>query len=143
MTEPSAATIQAWARLLRAQHVALSIVECALQNAEMPPLAWYDVLLELEHAGRDGIRPFELQGQLLLPQYRLSRLLERIANAGYLEKLSCEEDGRGQLLLVTRSGKNIRRRMWSIYSKAIQEAIGSKLTQKEIKTMSRILKQLS
>ncbi len=142
MIEPSAATIETWARLLRAQRTTLSIVERALKNADLPALAWYDVLLELERAGSSGIRPFEILTRLLLPQYGLSRLLNRMAKAGFLEQLPCEEDGRGQLLLITRSGKDIRRRMWTVYSKAVQEAVGSKLTPKQVKNLSRLLKHL-
>jgi len=118
------------------------MVEGALKEAGLPPLAWYDVLLELERAGKDGIRPFELQNELLLPQYGISRLLDRIGNAGYLERFSCEDDGRGQRLVVTRSGKKMRRQMWSVYSKAIEQAVGGKLAAKEVETLSGLLERL-
>ena len=74
--------VQAWARLLKAERLALARVETALKQAGLPPLAWYDVLLELERAGEAGLRPFELERALLLAQYNLSRLLDRIERGG-------------------------------------------------------------
>lgn len=142
MTEPAEITVTAWARLLRAHKTAISIVENALKGADLPPLAWYDVLLELERAKGGGLRPYELQEQLLLPQYGLSRLLNRMAKAGLVEQLPCEKDGRGQRVVVTKEGKAVRRRMWPVYGNAIQNAVGSKLTLTEAGEMATLLKKL-
>ena len=69
MTErASKPVVLAWARLMKAQRVALARVEAGLKRAGLPPLAWYDVLLELERAGKAGLRPFELERALLLEQ---------------------------------------------------------------------------
>ena len=68
---PSQVAVRAWARLTKAQHQALTAVEQALSAAKLPPLAWYDVLLELERAG-GSLRPFELEREMLLAQYNLS-----------------------------------------------------------------------
>src|SRR6266566_841845 len=75
---PSDAVIRAWTRLIRAQQAALSAVEADLKTAGFPPLAWYDVLLELSRAEGEGLRPFALEQELLLAQYNLSRLLDRL-----------------------------------------------------------------
>ena len=50
-SKPGGTMIRAWARLMKAQRVALGSIEEALKSAGFPPLAWYDALLELEHAG--------------------------------------------------------------------------------------------
>ena len=142
MKRPTELTITAWARLLRAHETALSTVETALKEADLPPLSWYDVLLELERVGDEGIRPYELQDKLLLPQYGLSRLLTRIEKAGYLERLSSEEDGRGQLVFITPSGRSVRARMWSVYAPAIEGAVGKKLTCVQAKSLSNLLGKL-
>jgi len=142
MTKPSAATIQAWTGLIRAQKGALHTVETALKQNDLPPLIWYDVLFELEGAGNNGLRPYELERQLLLPQYGVSRVVERIENSGYLKRETCEEDGRGQRLKITPAGKTLRRRMWSIYGPAIEDAIGENLTPKQATTLSGLLEKL-
>jgi len=76
----------AWARLLRAQTHLLGVVERELKQAGLPPLGWYDVLLELSRPGCDGLRPVELEKLLLLAQYNLSRLLDRLEKAGLVER---------------------------------------------------------
>src|ERR1700751_3913382 len=81
---PSQTVERAWARLIKAQRTALGSVEGALKAAGLPPLAWYDALLELERAGAPGLRPFELERAMLLEQYNLSRLLDRMERAGYV-----------------------------------------------------------
>ena len=139
---PTSPVIQAWTRLLRAQHGALTTVEKALKAAGLPALDWYDVLLELDRAGAGGLRAFELQRELLLPQYGLSRLLSKIEAAGYLQRQDCEDDGRGQTLVITTSGKKLRRRMWPVYSDAINQAIGGRLTDKEAAGLSKLLDKL-
>ena len=140
--EPSKAVITAWTRLVRAHAGALGIVEDALKAAGLPALAWYDVLLELDRAGAEGLRPFELERRLLLPQYGLSRLIDRIAAKGYLERLPCDADGRGHVIAITRAGREIRRRMWPVYAAALDAAIASRLSEADAATLGTLLGKL-
>lgn len=140
--DPSEPVVGAWARLLAAHRDALGRVERALDEAGLPALSWYDVLLELERAGGDGLRPFELERKLLLAQYNLSRLLERLVKAGCVDREPCEDDGRGRRLSISRRGKAVRRKMWPVYARAIQEAIGSKLAEDEARQLESLLRKL-
>lgn len=135
---PNETVVRAWARLNRAQRQALASIEQALGAAKLPPLAWYDVLLELERSG-GSLRPFELEREMLLAQYNLSRLIDRMEEAGYVERRALQEDRRGQVIAITSAGKTLRRRMWSVYGPAIQAAIGAKLSPKQIDTLSAML----
>jgi DNA-binding MarR family transcriptional regulator len=126
------------ARLIKAQQRALDSIERALKAAKLPPLAWYDVLLELERAG-GSLRPFELEREMLLAQYNLSRLIDRMEEAGYVERRALKEDRRGQAIVITAAGKTLRRRMWSVYGPAIQAAIGDHLSPKQIDTLSALM----
>jgi DNA-binding MarR family transcriptional regulator len=140
--KPAEATIRAWARLMKAQHRALGSVEGGLKAAGLPPLAWYDVLLETERAGKDGLRPFELERAMLLAQYNLSRLVDRIEAAGYVERRPCVDDGRGHLIAITDAGRTIRRRMWPVYARAIEAAVGQRLSGKQAATLGELLGHL-
>src|SRR6516162_5734944 len=121
---PSEMVIRVWARLMKAQRLALASVERKLKAAGLPPLVWYDVLLELERAGREGLRPFELERAMLMALYNLSRLIDRIEQAGYVERRVCANDGRGQLIGITERGKAVRRKMWPVYARGIEAALG-------------------
>jgi DNA-binding MarR family transcriptional regulator len=139
---PSEVAVRAWARLMKVQQKAQGEIEDALAQARLPPLSWYDVLLELERAGAEGLRPFALEREMLLEQYNLSRLIDRIEKAGYVERRACENDGRGQVVAITASGKSIRRRMWPVYAKAIQSIFGDALTAAEIALLEGTLGKL-
>jgi DNA-binding MarR family transcriptional regulator len=136
---PSESVVRVWARLVRAERLALGAIEQALRAARLPPLAWYDALFELERAGERGLRPFELEREMLLEQYNLSRLLDRIEKAGYLERRACADDRRGQVVVITASGREMRRRMWAVYGPAIQRAIGERLRRGQVETLARLL----
>jgi len=141
MSKPSEAAVLAWSRLVRAHGAAFGTVEQALKKAGLPPLEWYDVLLELERAG--PLRPRDLQARLLLAQYNLSRLLDRMAAAGLVEKQACAEDGRGQSVAITEAGRALRRSMWPVYAAAIEAAVGSRLTPEEAKRLADTLARLT
>ena len=139
---PHEATVVAWARLIRARQAVVAAVERDLKAAGFPPLEWYDVLLELSRAPYGALRPFELEGKLLLAQYNLSRLVDRLTQAGLVEKFRCEKDGRGQLLRVTEAGRELRERMWPAYAEAIERHLGSHLKAGEAEALGAILSRL-
>ena len=141
-SKPHETVVRVWVRLMKAQQRALAAIEQDLKSAALPPLAWYDVLWELERAGDDGLRPFELQRAMLLEQYNLSRLIDRIEQAGYVARRACAEDGRGQLIVVTDRGKVIRRKMWPIYARAIQSAVGERLSAAQADALDGLLGRL-
>ena len=136
------AAVAAWLALNRARQGVLGEIEAALKAAGMPPLAWYDVLLELERAGQAGLRPYRLEPALLLPQYGLSRLLDRIAAAGLLQRRPAPEDRRGHRLVATAAGRLLRRRMWPVYAGALEAALGTHLGAGELEALADLLCRL-
>ena len=139
---PSESTVRAWTRLERAHRAALATVESHLKTAGLPPLAWYDVLLELERAGVAGLRPFELQKAMLFAQYNLSRLIDRLDAAGYVARTASADDGRGQRLAITAKGRAIRKKIWPVYAAAIEAAVGAHLSPPEARTLADLLAKL-
>ena len=131
MTAPGPETIALWTRLMTSSRVLLERVESALKAAELPPLSWYDALLELEKAGEGGLRPFALQERLLLPQYGTSRLVDRLVDAGLAERRPCAEDGRGQELAITAEGRAMRARMWPVYAGELVAIVEAALSPEE------------
>ena len=136
------ATRVAWTSLMTKSRILLEAVESSLKSAGHPPLAWYDALLELEKAGPEGLRPFELKERLLLPQYGTSRLLDRMLKAGLVDRKDCEDDGRGQIVAISDRGESVRRAMWPIYERTLSERIGTKLTPEETSLLATLLCKL-
>jgi DNA-binding MarR family transcriptional regulator len=140
--QPSGAVVDAWIALMRAQQATLLKIERAFRDAKLPPHAWYDVLWELERAGESGLRPFEIEGRMLIAQSNISRLIDRLAERGYVERQPCEEDGRGQHVIITPAGREMRKRMWPVYARAISEAVGRHLSEREATNVASLLTRL-
>src|SRR5947207_1122735 len=104
--------VTAWARLVRAEQALLGRIEAALKQAGFPPLAWYDVLLELGRADDGRLRRVELERQTLLAQYNASRLIDRMEKARLVRREAHPQDGRGQWVVITAEGRALQKRMW-------------------------------
>ena len=135
--------VAAWARLVRVSQSLLSAVDADLKAQGLPSLIWYDALLELKRAGSRGLRPFELQQEMLLAQYNLSRLSDRLVKAGYAERLPCDDDGRGFVLRITAPGRNLLKKMWPVYRTVLRRRFADKLDDGEVKALAAILGKLA
>lgn len=124
---PSEAATRLWIRLMRAQRLILAAIEQDLKAAGMPPLAWYDVLWELVRAHEGRLRPYEIEERTLLAQHNLSRLLDRMEEAGLVRREILPEDGRGRWVLVTGEGRATQARIWTVYAAAIERHLGAKV----------------
>lgn len=138
---PTPDTIAAWTRLVTANRVLLERIEAAMKAAGLPPLGWYDAMWELERA-EGGLRPFELQERLLLPQYGMSRLLDRLVQAGLVERLACADDGRGQVVRLTAEGQAMRARMWPVYANELRALVEAPLRDGEAASLAASLGRL-
>src|SRR2546421_1444593 len=139
---PSDAVTKVWARLIRARETVVGAVERDLKAAGLPPLAWYDVLLELSRAPDGRLRPFEIEREILLAQYNLSRLLDRLEKEGLVTREPCEDDGRGQWVVITDKGRALQARSWKIYARSIQKHVGEKLDDKAAAQLAGLLGRL-
>ena len=132
---------KAWVRLVRARHAVVSAVEADGKAAGALPVEWYDVLWDLERHD-EGVRPFELEQRLLFAQYNLSRLIERLVEAGLVRREVCPTDKRGQMLFITDAGKKARKATWPHYARAVNQHLGDKLTEAETEKLAALLGKL-
>lgn len=140
-TENSA--VEAWARLVRAQQMLLERVESDLKAAGLPPLRWYDVLLELHRAGNAGLRQFEIGSAVLLSKYNVSRLLDRLEARNLLAREACDEDGRGARVRISRRGRSLLKRMWPVYEQAIDTHFAGNFNALELRQLATLLGRIT
>nr|WP_037135138.1 MarR family transcriptional regulator [Rhizobium leucaenae] len=141
--QPSPAITRAWVRLMRTQQIVLAAIEQDLKAAGLPPLGWYDVLLELTRATDGRLRPYEIEERTLLAQHNLSRLLDRMEKAGFVHREVFSEDGRGRWAVITEAGIAMRSDMWTVYASALQRHLGDKLDDIQADQLSELLALLS
>lgn len=140
--KPSNKIIQAWIQLHRVQRRLLDAVDKNLKQEGLPPLVWYDVLLELDRAKNTGLRQYEIGNKILLNKHNLSRLIDRLEKKRLLVRYESEEDGRGNLVKITRNGEIILKQIWPVYSQSIQDNFGDKLTSRETEELSNLLNKI-
>ena len=128
----------AWAVLLTAHATLVERIEQTLAAAGLPPLGWYDVLWELEKAG-GRLRMRELARRVVLSKSNLSRLADRLEQAGLAARADSPGDGRGYDLALTRAGRAMRRRMWPVYETQIQQLFAAHLSLDEARVVGEAL----
>lgn len=138
----SPSTGKAWARLVRAHRAVTTRIEADLKAAGHPPLVWYDVLLELGRAEDGRLAPGELERALLFAQYNVSRLVDRMAARGLVQREPHPGDARRQLVAITPEGRALRERMWPAYAAAIERHLGAKLPGERAGLLASLLARL-
>ena len=118
-----------WRAFLRAHSSMLRRISADLEEAELPPLPWYDVLAALRDAPDIRMRQVELAERVLLSNSGMSRLLDRIEKAGLVERVTCPGDRRSFHVQLTSDGEKMIEQMWPVYARGIAEdflpALGS------------------
>ena len=130
---------EAWRALITAHAAAVERIERGLLEAGLPPLSWYDVLLELSAAPGCRLRMHELAGAVVLSRSGLTRLVDRLEKAGLLRREPDPADGRGSFAVLTDEGAGMRQRMWPVYAKGIAEHFGAHVSDEEAEVLSRAL----
>jgi DNA-binding MarR family transcriptional regulator len=113
--------LAAWRAFLRAHSAMLRRLSGDLEEADLPPLSWYDVLAALRDAPEERMRQVELAEQVLISNSGLSRLLDRIESKGLIERLSYPSDRRAFFVCLTDEGRDMLERMWPVYARGIAE----------------------
>ncbi len=134
---------EAWRAFITAYAVGIEGIERGLAEAGLPPLGWYDVLLELSVAPGHRLRMHELARAVVLSRSGLTRLVDRLEGAGLLRREPTPEDRRGSFAVLTEEGARMRRRMWPVYARGIAEHFGRHLDDDEVRVLSEALRRVS
>ena len=129
----------AWAVLLTAHATLIETIEAALAEAKLPPLAWYDVLWELEKAQGGKLRMHELARRIVLSRSNLTRLADRLEDAKLIEREDTPHDRRGYDCVITRAGLAMRKKMWPVYKAEIERLFSRHISVEEARTIGNAL----
>lgn len=142
MAAASAELMKAWARIVRVEQALHAAIEAELKAEGALPLDWYDVLLELSRAPDGRLSPRELESEMLIAQYNLSRLIDRLEDAGLVKRLSHPGDRRRQWVEITDKGRKRREQSWPAYAAAVHKHAGGRLAPAEIRKLLELLGRL-
>lgn len=134
--------IVVWPAWLKAHRHALNGIEGDLAAEDLPPLDWYDVLWTLEQAPDQRLRMAELAAEVLLTRSNMTRLVDRIEQAGLLRRELCPDDRRGFYAVLTEAGLAMRRRMWPVYRASLLRVVEGGLTEAEKQALLTVFQRV-
>ena len=102
----------------------------------------YDVLYTLSKCP-DPINLRELNRHVLLSQPALSRLLDRLAERGLVERCSDPADGRGVRLSLTEAGRALQRQIGRQHARGVARAMTAGLDPAELRALQTICLKLA
>ena len=135
--------LAAWRALLEAHAATTDVLARELREETGLPLAWYDVLLQLNEAPDRRLRMQELAHAVLLSKSGLTRLVDRMEQAGYVERSACPSDRRGTFAALTTLGRQRLREAAPTHLRGIQEHVGSLFDDDEAAVLERLLRRIA
>lgn len=142
MPRPAPERPQNWPLFLHAYLKIVESVEKELADAGLPGIAWYDVLQSLEEVPEGRLRMSELAERVMLSRSNLTRLVDRLEDAGYLKREMCRTDRRGFFAIATESGLALRQRMEPLYRQSVRRHFDQFIDDREAAAMERVLRKL-
>jgi DNA-binding MarR family transcriptional regulator len=139
---PDPAQLAAWRRLLEAHATITELLERELVAERGLPLSRYDVLLNLAEAPGGRLRMQELSASVLLSKSGLSRLVDRMVEAGLVRRERCEDDRRGWFAVLTDQGRSALRRAAPIHLRGIHDHFARHLDPEEVQVMTTALSRV-
>lgn len=129
----------AWRKLLSTHVVLIEQIEKALTDADLPPLAWYDILFAISEAPERKLRLYELAQSVLLSRSNVTRIVTRLEKAGLLQREQCDSDYRGSFAVISTKGLVMLEQMWLVYEAAIVKGFAHHLDVNDAKLLIRLL----
>ncbi|MFB2579768.1 MarR family winged helix-turn-helix transcriptional regulator [Herbiconiux sp. P15] len=138
---PEVSPVAAWESLFRAQVTVMR--QLALEfPTEIVSLNEYDVMFNLFIQPQKVLRIRDLGEKVLLTQPSISRLVDRLAARGILEKSDDPTDGRGTLVALTEEGVQVYRRAAVLHAESITAHMAGHLSPEELVQLAQLCDKL-
>jgi DNA-binding MarR family transcriptional regulator len=124
----SAEWFDAWRGVLFAHAHVIREVESYLQSEHDLALSWFDVLSRLSGAPENRLRMSELSEAALFTRSGLTRLVDRIEEAGMVRRERITGDRRGVSVVLTPAGKKKFEDAFEGHKAIIEQAFASKMS---------------
>jgi DNA-binding MarR family transcriptional regulator len=122
---------QAW-RSLAQTHAAVSgRMQDALAAAELPPLAWFEMLAAIAAADGERMKMGELAGALVITRGGLTKLVDRLVKAGLIERTFCDTDRRVSYATLLPAGAELLEEMVPVVSGELELAFAARLSERQ------------
>jgi DNA-binding MarR family transcriptional regulator len=134
---------QAWSALTAAHARISGRLSAALAGRCGLTINDFEILLRLDRAPGQRVRPGELRPGVPLTQPALSRALARLADRGLVRRAGAPADRRGVLIAITPAGRKLLRDAIPVHASVIHGVLLDQLTAEEQEVLARVLSRVA
>jgi DNA-binding MarR family transcriptional regulator len=137
-----ASAVDAWARLLRGHASATRELSAQLVAEHGLTINDYGALLSLSHSNGGQMRRVDLADELLLTASGVTRLLEGLERAGFVERGECASDRRVTYAVLTPAGREKLEAASESHLAGISAFFDERFSAEEIEQLTTLLARL-
>jgi DNA-binding MarR family transcriptional regulator len=134
--------VELWVELMQTHATVTEALGREMERRLGLPLAWHDVLSRLAFAPEGRLRMQDLATSVLISRSGLTRLCDRIEEAGYISRQNCPSDRRGTYAAITEAGRKKFDEAAPLFFKGIEDYFASHLSAREQTTLRSALRKV-
>src|SRR6266849_6848136 len=142
LSSPSPERLRCWRLYIESALALVDVLDTELEQAAGISQRWYDVLVHLEESP-EGIPMNELAERILYSKSGFTRVVDRMEEAGLVQRVRPENDRRSILVVLTSEGRTTMEQARRHHRHGIEQHFSSHLADTDIKTLIRALEKLS
>lgn len=141
VTAADDALITTFGRLVEAHSTLTRQLGRSLEQQAGVPHAWFEVLLRVGRAEGGQVSMGELARQIALTSGGVSKLIDRMIDAGLVQRVPCPTDRRVSFAALTRSGQEALERAVQVHANDLRQAFAG-FDGAELRAMDVLLDRL-
>src|SRR5215210_9337383 len=142
LSSPSPERLRAWRLYFESALALADVLDAELERDAGIPQRWYDALVHLEETP-DGLRMNELAERILYSKSGFTRVVDRMEEAGLVQRVRPENDRRSILVVLTDEGRTAMEQARRHHRHAIEQHFSSHLADSDIKALTRAFEKIS
>ena len=142
VSSPSSERLHCWRLYIESALALVDVLDSELEQAVGISQRWYDVLVHLEESPA-GIRMNELADRILYSKSGFTRVVDRMEEAGLVERVHPAGDRRSILVVLTTKGTETMEEARRHHRDGIERHFSQCLTDADVKALTRALEKVS
>jgi DNA-binding MarR family transcriptional regulator len=142
LSSPTPERLTAWRLFFESAMALTDVLDSEMERDAGIPIRWYDVLVHLEESP-DGVRMNQLAERILTSKSGLTRVVDRMEEAGLVRRVRPPHDRRAILVVITDKGTETMKRARRHHRDGIERHFSASLADKDIEALTRALEKVS
>jgi len=142
LSSPSAEHLRCWRLFFESAMALLDVLDAELEQEAGISQRWYDVLVHLEESP-NGVPMSALADRILYSKSGFTRVVDRMEEAGLIQRVRPENDRRTILVVLTETGAATLLRARSYHRDGIDRHFAQHLTDADVKALTKALEKVS